>query len=141
MDILSLDVTDAANAGVAMHLLGPDGSPLFKVDADQNPTDQPITLTLLGQDSDKLTRIMNARGNRHLRSKGPITMTVEQGQKADIEYLVAATVGWDGIGLGERETAFSEEAARKLYQQAWVRDQARAFIFDRARFTKASPES
>ncbi|KQS55900.1 hypothetical protein ASG17_07570 [Brevundimonas sp. Leaf363] len=136
MDLLSLDVTDQANAGVAMHLHGPDGVPLFKVDGET-----PVTITLLGQDSDKLTRIMNARGNRHMRARGPVTMTVEQGQKADIDYLVAASVGWDGIGLGEDETAFSDDAARTLYGHAWVRDQARAFIFDRARFTKASAES
>lgn len=136
MDLATIDVTDLANEGVAMHVHGPDGSPLFKPDGIT-----PVTITLLGQDSDKLTRIMNQRGNRHLRQRGPTVLTVEQGLKADIEYLVAATVGWDGIGLGEDSTAFSEEAARKAYGFAWLRDQARAFIFDRARFTKASAES
>jgi hypothetical protein len=136
MDLASIDVADLANEGCAMHVHGPDGTPLFKSDEVT-----PVTIVLLGQDSDKLTRIMNQRGNRHLRARGPITMTVEQGQKADIDYLVAATVAWDGIGLGEEQTPLSEEAARKAYSYAWLRDQARAFIFDRARFTKASSQT
>lgn len=137
MNFASVDITDLANDGVAMHVNGPDGVPLFKADGDT-----PVTITLLGQDSDRLSRIMNQRGNRHLRQRGPVVMTVEQGLTADIEYLAKATIAWDGVGLDEEETTFSEEAAAKAYRQyAWLRDQVRAFVFDRARFSKASLES
>lgn len=136
MNLAEIDVAQGANEGVKMHVHGPDGTPLFKPDGET-----PVTITLLGQDSDALTRLMNQRANRHLNQRGNRAVTIEQALTDEIAYLVKATVGWDGIGLDEDETVFSEEAATKAYRIPWLRDQARAHVFDRARFTKASPKS
>lgn len=137
MNLSDHDVADAANGGVPMHVHAPDGTPLFQPDEKT-----PVTITLLGQDSDALTRIMNQRANRHLTRRGPGVLTIEQSITDEVSYLAKATVGWDGLGIDEEVTPFSEEAAASAYRRfPWLREQARAFVFDRARFTKASPKS
>lgn len=131
MDLSAIDTAPVANEGAEMHVRDGNGAPLFKADGD------PVTITLLGEDSAVLTKLRNQQTNRYLRNQ--ITVTAELAKANETEVFIAATIGWDGVGIGEEETAFSTEAARKLYAIPVIRDQVRAFIADRASFTKASP--
>lgn len=72
-----------------------------------------------------------------------INYSVEQAEEDDIELLVALTKDWY---LVDPETGdaidfpFNEENARTLYSSpdmVWLRDQAEAFVSERANFTKA----
>lgn len=136
MDLSALDTSDLANQGVPMHLRGPNGAPLF------DDAGQPITISLLGDDSDALTKLDRVTTNQHLR--GSITVTAELAEAAHLNRLARATVGWSGIKVDGAALEFSEEAARKLYADKrfkWIRQQAAVFIGDRANFLRASPES
>lgn len=133
MDLTQFDTKSVANTGVPMPVHLPDGSPLLK------PDKSPVTITLLGHDSDLLTKVRNSQTNASLRG-APIT--AEIARTNEINLFAKATVAWDGIGIGEEETEFSEENARRLYREfPWIRDQVRTFIYDRSRFMKASQTS
>lgn len=133
MDLSKFDTRELADVGVPMPVHTPDGSPLLKGDGS------PVTITLLGQDGDTLTKARNAQTNATLRGG---LVTAEMARTNEINFMVKATVGWDGIGFGEDETPFTPEAAAKLYRELpWLRDQIRVFIHDRARFIKASQTS
>lgn len=134
MDLSTIDTAEMANAGAPMHLHGPNGAPLFTDEGD------PITITLLGDDSDALTKLDRQTTNQHLR--GGNTVTAELAEAKHLNRLARATVAWSGITVDGKALDFSEEAARELYRRfKWIRGQAAVFISDRANFLRASPES
>lgn len=134
MDILSR--VSAADGSAKMEVRDAAGVPVLKEDGS------PITITLLGKDSDAWIKAENAATNRRLAQGTRIKLTAE-GLKADaIAGLARVTVAWDGVGIGEAETPCTYENAVRLYTQApAIREQVDEFISDRGNFTKASQGS
>lgn len=133
MDFANLDTADLANEGAVMPVHGPDGQPVTNDDA-------PVTLTLLGDDSDALVKFDRITTNAHLR--GSQTITAELAEAKQINRLARACVGWSGVILDGAPLQHSEENARILFKRfRWLRQQAAMFISDRANFLKASPQS
>lgn len=135
MDIFAADTTELANQGAEIELRDAAGAAMLKADGT------PVTITVLGADSDVYTKASNALTNRALRNRGKAMITAESALTDQINLLAKVTVGWDGIGLGEDETAFSEENAKRLYRVAFVREQVQDFVNDRGNFAKASRAS
>lgn len=134
MDLASLDTAEAANQGAVLELRGPDGSPILQDDKS------PVTITLLGDDSDILTKVNNRHANQYLRGgPGGSTITAEMTRANEINKFAAATVGWSGIEVDGEVLKHTDENAKALYRRfGWIRDQVRVFIADRANFTKPS---
>lgn len=122
--------TSSANAGTKMELRDAADAPVLKADGS------PMTITLLGKDSDAFIKQENAATNRRL-AQGPRAKVTAEALKADaVAILARCTVAWD----------FSEpctyESAVALYNKfPAIREQVDAFIADRANFTKPSPTS
>lgn len=108
-----------------------------------NDDDSPMTITVLGADSEVAVRARNAQQNRRLQS-GPRAKLTAEGFEADgAAFLAKLTTGWN-ITLGGQKPPFTYEAAVKLYSDrklAFIREQVDAFVADRANFLKASPQS
>lgn len=135
MDLSALDTAELANQGALLELRDPAGNPVLQEDGS------PVTLTLLGEDSDALTQVNNRHANQFLRgtSAGGQAVTAEMSKTNEINKFAAATVGWSGIVVDGEAIQFSTDAAKGLYRRfPWIRDQVRTFIGDRANFTKAS---
>lgn len=145
MSLASLNFATAANEGRTMIVQHPvDRTALL--DANKNP----VTIDLLGRDSDTFVAGENAARNRAVEQ---ITAGAKfSAAAADEEAagsLARATTGWSGIPQGwidgtedETPAKFSFENAKKLYLNRgvrWLRDQADKFIGDRANFLPASP--
>ena len=136
MDLSTLDTADLANQGAVLELRAPNGSPVLQDDGKT-----PVSLTLLGADSDVLTRLSNAQTNAYLK-QGQLKVTAESAKANDLAYLAAATVDWSGVEVEGASLECTPENVRALYVRfAWIADQARAFIADRANFLKASPRA
>lgn len=133
MDISAIDPVSLANEGAVLELRDVSGGALLQSDGS------PVTLTLLGADSDVYVKASNALTNRALRNRGRQNITAESALTDQISLLAKATTGWSGIGIGEEITAFSEDNAKRLYRVAFIREQAQEFISDRGNFSKASP--
>jgi len=106
-----------------------------------NDDGTPMTITVLGTDSDVAVKAKHQTSNRRLQS-GPRAKVTSEGLEADgVNYLSKLTVGWN-ITLGGEKPAFTREAAAKLYANprlAFIREQVDAAIADRGNFLKASP--
>lgn len=138
MDLSTLDTSAVANEGAVLHLNGPTGQPLFQDDGET-----PVSLTLLGEDSDVVTKANNEAANRFLRTMGSAQqITAEVSKANELKKFAAATVDWAGIVVDGKEIPFSTASAGTLYRRfPWIADQVRVFISDRANFLKASPKS
>ncbi len=65
-------------------------------------------------------------------------ISAEEIENDDLEQLVAVTVAWSGVGLDGSDLPYSADNARKLYKRLpWLREQAGAFVTDRANFLLA----
>ena len=135
MDITAFDSTGPANEGAKMELRLPNGEPALKDDGT------PVTITLLGADSDAYQRASKALGNRSLRNRSQ-PLTVEQAITESINLLAKVTVSWDGLTEDGQPLPCTEENAKRLYRSSLaVREQVAEFVNDRGNFVKASPKA
>lgn len=140
MSLTSLSTSTAANAGRTMTVLHPDDRvPLLADDKT------PVTITLLGKDSDTFIKAQNAARNRAVEAvKKQMKFSSAAADLEASQTLARCTTGWTGIPRGwldgsDDETAadFSFENAVALYSNLgvrWVRDQVDEFVAERAHF-------
>lgn len=125
--------TYSPDEGAVLELRGIDGAQLF------NDDETPMTITLLGEDSDVAVKARNATTNRRIQQGARAKVTAEGISSDNAAYLAKLTTGWN-ITLGGEKAEFSQEAALKLYANpklAFIREQVQAFVEDRANFLKA----
>lgn len=133
---LSAFTTDRASEGAVLELRLPSGAPMLTDDK------KPVTITLLGHDADVVTELANEQANRHFRQGLGAKITAEGALANEIELLVKATVSWSGLVFEGEELKCTPDNARRIYRDfPFIRDQARAFMSDRANFYRASPKS
>lgn len=127
MEIDSLLTLDAHSEGAELNILDP---------ITGEPTDGFIML--MGGDSREWQRAMKRQRKaavKLLEEKRPITEDDEIA--AEIEQLVAITIGWRGFESGKKEYKFSEEACRNFYTSSPpVRAQVERFVTRRVNFIK-----
>ncbi|MBP8062386.1 MAG: hypothetical protein KAY29_00810 [Brevundimonas sp.] len=122
--------TSAANAGAKMELRDASDAPVLKADGS------PMTITLLGKDSDAYIKQENAATNRRLAQGTRIKLTAESLKADSVALLARATTAWDF------EEPCTYENAVALYTRfPAIKDQVEAFVSERANFTPASPTS
>lgn len=147
MSLTSLNFAPAANEGRVMTVLHPtDRTPL------KDGKGNPVTLTLLGRDSDAFIAAENAARNKAVESlKDGAKFSAAAADEEAAASLARATTAWAGIPKGwidntddETPAPFTPQNAAALYSNRgvrWVREQADKFIGDRAHFLKASPQA
>ncbi|WP_420478231.1 hypothetical protein [Brevundimonas sp. FT23028] len=143
MDLAELNTVELANEGVVMHVRGPLG-PVYEtddegkeiVDGDGKPV--PVTITLLGDDSDRMVQYDREQFNEGL--KGGTAITAVSVETKAINRLAHATVAWSGIKWEKQVLSLTPENARLIYRKVrWLRASGQQFVSDRANFSKASP--
>ena len=119
MDLATLDSVKAANEGAAMEVLHPTSNVPLKDDQDN-----PITITLIGQDSDKVKKRQRLEMNKRLKAGRRSTMTAEELEE-------------QGIKLDGQLLDCTADNAMKVYKRVpWLREQVDSFVGDRANFLK-----
>lgn len=121
------------NAVFDLELRGPDGAALFNDDGT------PMTIGVIGLDSDEASKAKHAQANRRMQ-QGPRAKVTSEGFEADAAaFLAKLTKRWN-ITMNKAKPDCTEAAARELYANprlAFIREQVDAAIADRANFTKA----
>lgn len=141
LDLTQLDTVSAADDGAVMEVLHPvSGAVLTQADGN------PVTIVLAGEDSELFRRADRAARNRRLKSQQAgrrVQISAEELENDSLELLVACTIKWQGIGLGDQsDLPFSAGNARMLYKRLpWLKEQAVGFIGDRANFLMRSAKS
>jgi len=137
---LDLTLLDIVPEGSKMELTHPvTGAVLTQTDG------RAVSITLAGEDSEGYRHARRAATNRRLKSQQSgrrLQVSAEELENDALEMLVGCTVAWDGISLGDQaDLPFSSDNARVIYKRLpWLREQAEAFIGDRANFMKGSPK-
>lgn len=130
MDLSKLNVKASAEQGSNLHLRDPfTGEELF------NDDESPMTITLLGKDSEQYRRTVRATANKNLK-KGRVTATVEQFEQSGVELLASVTTGWN-LQFGVEMMEFTPTAAKKLYADQdyrWIYEQVDEFVSERSNF-------
>jgi len=132
MDLSALDTTTLADEGVAMEVLGVDGTVL------RDEAGNAITIKLLGADSEKVRKRQRMEIDKRLKRGNRAKSSAAEIEENGIDLLVFCTVGWSGVKFNGEEMPCNAENARKLYTALpALRDQVDAFVGDRGNFTKA----
>jgi hypothetical protein len=137
MDISkALDTKTAANEGRKMTVLQTDGSIFYQ---DDGVT--PVTITLLGADSDfafkRTNDIQDQRAQRYSRTK--MFTTSAAAYQDGTRVLAELTVSWDGIMSGGKPVECTRENAFELYTTIpALRRQVQEFVDNEKNFSTAS---
>lgn len=121
----------------------------LKHPSDGTPLQIFLTLAGPGNETRRQRELRQKRENlRRIQKAGKLVFEDPEDEEiAEIEYLVACTLGWDGadlprIGIAE---PYSVAAARKLYSTKtpfrWVGRQVAAALRDQGVFIKSSSKS
>ena len=129
--------TDLADEGVWFDVVNYDGDPIYD-GADK------VRIKLKGSQSaavkavDRQSTIANVKSMRK-GSDAAVEKLVERGERNPFEVAVAATVGWEHIGIDGADVECTPENARKVYKAAhWLAVQMSNNVYDDKRFISGS---
>lgn len=120
-----------------VELRGPDGAQLFNDDGS------PMTISVLGADSEIAIKSRNASSNRRIQQGARVKITAESINGDANSYLAKLTAGWN-ITMGGGKPEFSYDAVLALYANPkllFIKEQVDAAISERSNFLKGSPTS
>lgn len=143
MSLTSLNIASAANEGRVMPVLHPDDRTPLK-----GPDGNPVTITLMGQDSDAFIRSERTARNKMVDNMAKqVKFSAAASDQQAAETLAACTLDWSGIPAGwidgsddETPAEFSRDAAKALYASPglrWLKAQVDEFVAERRNFLKA----
>lgn len=132
-----MDTRTLSESGVEMQVKSLQGEVLKDKDG------KPVTLMLLGPDSDKyrsMTRAQVRKRFSRMSATDAAKDTFAEDEADAMNILVGCTVGWSGINTTKGEPIpCTPDTVRALYTNfPAIRDQADVFMASRANFTKAS---
>jgi hypothetical protein len=117
-----------------VELRGIDGTQLFNNDGS------PMTISVLGADSDTAVKARNAQANRRIQA-GPRAKLTAEGLIADGHaYLAKLSQNWN-VTMGGEKPPFSYDAVLALYSNplfAFIVEQVDAAVAERSNFLKGS---
>ena len=138
-----LDTEEAATRGGRCVLVHPDTRKPLTDEGGQE-----AVLFLAGKDSEQYQRTMRKQQARRLEAAVRARRLknvrgeelVEEIEQDTTALLVAVTLGWEGITMGDGEFPYSPENAKRLYDEgpAWVSEQAQEYIDERGNFLPPS---
>lgn len=132
-DLSNMTETYAPDQGAVLELVDINDAPLMNDDGTR------MTLTLLGSDSDVVTKHNNQVSNRRLSAGARLKLTSEGLQGDGTALLAKATTAWN-ITLGGAKPPLTYDAAYALYANpklSFIREQADKFIAERSHFLKS----
>jgi hypothetical protein len=132
MDLATLDTVKGAGEGAVMEVLHPGDGTVLKDD-----NGQPITITLMGADSEKAKKRQRMEINKRLKNGRNSKITAEEMEENGVNLLALCTLSWSGIKLDGRLLECSTENAAMVYQRSpWLKEQVDTFVGDRSNFLK-----
>jgi DNA polymerase III alpha subunit len=136
LDLSTFDTIKSADEGAWMNLRNP-----ASLNTELKNKGQPISLLLLGKDSEAFRKASRAASNRRLKATARgrnNTTTAEDIEAEGKRLIIACTKGWKNVEVDGGPLEFNEENAEKFYDRfpAFF-EQADEFIGGRENFLKA----
>lgn len=141
-DLAQVDTKTLSEAGVDMPVRNIKGEPLIARNG------KPITIKLLGPDSNKYRALTRAQVRKRLTqmADGKPTLSdaeFDETERDLLDVLVACTLSWDNVlDTDGKLIAHSDDAALNLYlNYPVIREQVDGFLSSRANFLQASSQA
>lgn len=134
MDFGQIDTSKDSNEGATYHVVDPytEDPAYAKVDGE----DVPVTITVLGPDSDKMRQAQGRLMKGMLKNRKG-SMDPDELERRMISQLVESVVDWTGVvDNGEVMLCTRENAERLFNKHHWLREQLLRFQQERANFLK-----
>ena len=129
--IAGITTTNDANVSQNMTVKAADNTTALNVDKT------PITIDLLGLDSDAYKKAKRENQRARLGRRNPGKITPEELEEEGMNLMVAVTVGWTFKDAAGNAIPCNAQAVRELYQTyPDIMEQADAFVSDRGNFLK-----
>ncbi|HBX60966.1 MAG TPA: hypothetical protein DEG65_13365 [Methylophaga sp.] len=139
LNLSVFDTVSQANSGAVLHLTVPgSGVPAYLDEGVKNPK-KPLTITLLGLDSDEYTKYVQVKARARRKSNKKDDIDIEQSIQDACELYAKLTVGWEHIPDKEGNAMpFTFENAVNLYKSFKdIRVQVGNFIAEQENFIKS----
>lgn len=134
LDLAALDLSNKSSQSATLQLEHPVTGEELTIVSPTTGEETPVTITLVGMDSETYRHAQNAVANRRINGRRK-KISVEELNRESIEILARCTLGWQGIVVDGQELAPDVENAVKLYTRfPWIKEQADAFASDRANY-------
>jgi hypothetical protein len=132
-DIATLETRTRSEAGATMQLNHPSsGSPIL------DDKGQPITITLLGRNSDAYERAARVVVERRIeRNARGVVATADEAREDECEILTACTKGWSFDKMGNEDFPCTPENIRKFWRDRrfpWIFEAAQRFVLSDGNF-------
>ena len=102
-------------------------------------TGEPITISIVGMDSDQFRARHRAIINRRLNAGKKAKVTAEEIETESIGTIAACVTGWAGVNLDGADLTFTIDNVKALLARLpFIREQLDEAIADRANFLKGS---
>ncbi|MEM1189944.1 MAG: hypothetical protein AAGI72_15535 [Pseudomonadota bacterium] len=133
MKIAGIDASGSAARGAKLELLHPVTKAPFT-----SPSGEPVTITLLGQDSPQYRSRFQELVNANMESRRRKGAIPHDAVEQSAELLAVCTTDWSGMELeDESMLECNFDNAKQVFEsEAWIREQADAFVSDRANFLR-----
>lgn len=128
MDLSKLDLQTAADEGAVMELRHPSTHEILVDDGE------PVTITLLGQDSRKWKQMVRQNLDKRLKKNRQVLKSA-QIEEENIDILAACTLAWTGIEYDGEVLECNRANAKKVYSNvSWILEQAMDFTGERSNY-------
>ena len=135
MDFGQIDTAKDSNEGATYHVIDPyTDEPAYATVKDK---DVPVTITVLGPDSDKMRQFQSQMLKAMMKKRKGQSMEADELERKMTSQLVEAITGWTGFLVnGETIECNRDNSAELLNKHYWLREQLLAFQQERANFLK-----
>lgn len=136
LDLSSFDTIKSADEGAWLNLRNPTN-----LGVELKSDGRPITLHLLGRDSEVFRKASRAMSNRRLKATARAgrnaAISAEEMEAEGKKLVIACTIGWNNVVVDGSELAFTAENVEAFYERfpAFF-EQADEFIGARENFLK-----
>jgi hypothetical protein len=141
MDLTTFGTVETAEQGAVMNVVNPVTGAELVVDKGDGKTEN-VWIKLASADSERVKKVERAVTNKRLAGarQGRQNVTAESLESDEFKKLMAATIAWGNVGLGQGPLELNDANARTVYTQLpWLREQAQAFMAERGNYSKSSP--
>lgn len=132
MDLSNLDFATVSDQGAVIELYHPVTRAILR-----NEAGEPLTVTVVGENSERFQMSQRMITNRRLAAKGKLRLTAEELEAEGIETLAKCVIAWTNIMVDGETLACTPANVIKVLKDrrfSWLRKQVDDAVTDEGNF-------
>lgn len=137
MDFGQINTAEDSNLGATYHVVDPYTDEPAYSKVGKAKEDVPVTITVLGPDSDKMRQHQNQVMRSMMKRRKGLGLDATNLEQKMTAQLVEAVIGWQGILIDGEAIECNRDNVHELFSKHyWLREQLLGFQQERANFLK-----